>query len=57
MNNVSILPSTLMYWLQNQNIKREVVKKINIEIKPTTTTTTTTPVPIEKEPINESENI
>jgi hypothetical protein len=31
MNNIAILPSTLMYWLQNQNIKREVVKKINIE--------------------------
>jgi hypothetical protein len=30
MNNVAILPSTIMCWLQNQNIKREVVKKINI---------------------------
>jgi hypothetical protein len=48
-----------MYWLQNQNIKREVVKKINIDVKPittTTTTTTTTPITVEKEPINESEN-
>jgi hypothetical protein len=31
MNNVAILPSTLMYWLQNQNIKRDVVKKIDIQ--------------------------
>ena len=30
MNNVAILPSTLMYLLQNQNIKRDVVKKIDI---------------------------
>lgn len=55
MNNVAILPSTLMYWLQNQNIKREVVKKINIEAKAVTNTRetntretrteTTTPIP------------
>jgi hypothetical protein len=31
MNNVAILPSTLMYWLQNQNIKRDVVRKIDIQ--------------------------
>ena len=30
MNNVAILPSVLMFWLQNQNIKRDVVKKIDI---------------------------
>jgi len=30
MNNVAIAPSTIMYLLQNQNIKREVVKKIDI---------------------------
>jgi hypothetical protein len=30
MNNVAILPSTIMYLLQNQNIKRDVVKKIDI---------------------------
>jgi hypothetical protein len=50
MNNIAILPSTLMYWLQNQNIKREVVKKINIDVKPITNTRetraeTTTPIP------------
>lgn len=31
MNNISILPNIIMYALQNQNIKHEVVKKINIE--------------------------
>ena len=31
MNNVSILPNLVMYGLQNQNIKREVVKKIHVE--------------------------
>jgi hypothetical protein len=46
MNNVAILPSTIMYWLQNQNIKREVVKKVNVEKETTSaieTTTATTP--------------
>jgi hypothetical protein len=42
MNNVAILPSTIMYWLQNQNIKREVVKKVNIEKEIVATTTATT---------------
>ena len=28
MNTVAIMPSILMCWLQNQNIKREVVKKV-----------------------------
>jgi len=59
MNNVAILPSTLMYWLQNQNIKREVVKKINIEKdvakpKPVIITTTAT---IEKETIVDESKI
>lgn len=27
MNNVAILPKTIMYLLQNQNVKREVAKK------------------------------
>ncbi len=27
MNNVAILPKSVMYFLQNQNVKREVVKK------------------------------
>ena len=31
MNNVAISPNILMYALQNQNIKREVVKKIDIQ--------------------------
>jgi hypothetical protein len=31
MSNVSILPNIIMYGLQNQNIKREIVKKIIIE--------------------------
>ena len=40
--------------LQNQNIKREVVKKINIEAKPVTSsretrTETTIPPPVEEE--------
>jgi hypothetical protein len=30
MNNVAISPSIIMYLLQNQNIKRDVVKKIDI---------------------------
>ena len=28
MNNVAILPKTIMYLLQNQNVKREVAKKV-----------------------------
>jgi len=31
MNNVAISPNIIMYALQNQNIKREVVKKIDIQ--------------------------
>ena len=31
MSNISILPNIIMYGLQNQNIKREIVKKIIIE--------------------------
>jgi hypothetical protein len=31
MNNVAISPTIVMYALQNQNIKREVVKKIDIQ--------------------------
>jgi hypothetical protein len=27
MNNVAILPRTIMYLLQNQNVKREIAKK------------------------------
>ena len=59
MNNVAILPSTLMYWLQNQNIKREVVKKINVEkdLPKSVTTTTTTAIPVEKEVITDEANI
>lgn len=29
MNNIAILPKTIMYLLQNQNVKREVAKKAN----------------------------
>ena len=28
MNNIAILPKTIMYLLQNQNVKREVAKKV-----------------------------
>ena len=28
MNNVAILPKSVMYFLQNQNVKREVAKKV-----------------------------
>ena len=38
MNNVAILPKTIMYLLQNQNVKREVAKKV--ETKPSA------PVPV-----------
>ena len=34
MNNVAILPKTIMYLLQNQNVKREVAKKV--QTMPTT---------------------
>jgi hypothetical protein len=30
MNNVAILPKTIMYLLQNQNVKREVAKKVQV---------------------------
>ena len=30
MNNVAILPKTIMYLLQNQNVKREVAKKAQV---------------------------
>ena len=29
MNNVAILPKSVMYFLQNQNVKREVAKKVS----------------------------
>jgi hypothetical protein len=38
MNNVAILPKTIMYLLQNQNVKREVAKKVE--------TTPSIPVPV-----------
>ena len=38
MNNVAILPKTIMYLLQNQNVKREVAKKVQ--------TTPSVPVPV-----------
>ena len=38
MNNVAILPKTIMYLLQNQNVKREVAKKVQ--------TTPSMPVPV-----------
>ena len=38
MNNVAILPKTIMYLLQNQNVKREVAKKVQ--------TTQSMPVPV-----------
>ena len=38
MNNVAILPKTIMYLLQNQNVKREVAKKVQ--------TTPSIPVPV-----------
>jgi hypothetical protein len=38
MNNVAILPKTIMYLLQNQNVKREVAKKVQ--------TTQSIPVPV-----------
>jgi len=38
MNNIAILPKTIMYLLQNQNVKREVAKKVQ--------TTPSTPVPV-----------
>jgi hypothetical protein len=34
MNNIAISPNIIMYALQNQNIKREVVKKIDIQPLP-----------------------
>jgi len=34
MNNIAISPNIIMYALQNQNIKREVVKKIDIQSLP-----------------------
>jgi len=40
MNNVAILPKTIMYLLQNQNVKREVAKKVQ------TTPSTSAPVPV-----------
>lgn len=30
MNNISIIPNIFMYALQNQNIKRDIIKKVNI---------------------------
>lgn len=38
MNNVAILPKTIMYLLQNQNVKRELAKKVE--------TTPSIPVPV-----------
>ena len=40
MNNVAILPKTIMYLLQNQNVKREVAKKVQ------TMPITSAPVPV-----------
>ena len=40
MNNVAILPKTIMYLLQNQNVKREVAKKVQ------TTPIISAPVPV-----------
>jgi hypothetical protein len=42
MNNIAISPNIIMYGLQNQNIKHEIVKKINVEeTRPTNSTVDT----------------
>lgn len=44
MNNVAILPKTIMYLLQNQNVKREVAKKVPSMSVPVVADTTAPPV-------------
>jgi hypothetical protein len=56
MNNVSILPSTLMYLLQNQNIKRDVVKKIDIQEKVAQKEAPIKEAPIKEAPVKEEES-
>jgi len=42
MNNIAIIPRIVMYTLQNQNIKREIVKKVDIDtLLPTDVNTST----------------
>jgi hypothetical protein len=41
MNNIAISPSIAMYALQNQNVERKIVKKIDIKNTNTTVTDTT----------------
>jgi hypothetical protein len=43
MNNVAILPKTIMYLLQNQNVKREVAKKVQTTPSMPVVADTTTP--------------
>jgi len=44
MNNVAILPKTIMYLLQNQNVKREVAKKVPSMSVPVVAEATAPPV-------------
>ena len=44
MNNVAILPKTIMYLLQNQNVKREVAKKVPSMSVPVVADATAPPV-------------
>jgi hypothetical protein len=52
MNNIAISPNIIMYGLQNQNIKHEIVKKINIEETKLTKVTNSTVDPDFKDDTN-----
>jgi hypothetical protein len=55
MNNIAILPQVAMYGLQLQNVKRDVVKKVNLsDIKVDSSTTEIETLPPEKdEPVSD----
>ena len=50
MNNVAILPKTIMYLLQNQNVKREVAKKV--QTMPSAPVPDVAAPPVASEPIS-----
>ena len=55
MNNLAILPQVAMYGLQLQNVKRDVVKKVNLsDIKLNSSTTEIETLPPQKdEPVSD----